>query len=360
MADSNPETPRRTTRGAAASFFETAAFTPSSVVETPSPASNKKNKRNAKLVVEIKEKEKKKEPENMDIGEITTKDLAEAGMSGGDQTAVAKVGKSREGSRDSDCEFVETATVVSETSTISRTRRGKRRRMEAVRDSEESLTDDEVRQKIREDSLGALTALSASVIASRAFEWLTTIDDLRARSKNLQSAVSGNIKRNLTQVRRAITILLARVHATGDTRHLKQKNEDQALEIIDLKARLENAARNEQYYREQTADLSGSTVSLAKRSDIPNKRAAIRSRQASQLIREDDMEMSSDDVFAVPLVTIDFRELSEDTGHDDPWRRPEGVSPERWRRGLRSEKAETSVGTCKEDNMTELKIFIKQ
>lgn len=45
MVDSNPPTPGRT-RGAAASSFETAASTPSSRVDTPSPRRDNKNKNN--------------------------------------------------------------------------------------------------------------------------------------------------------------------------------------------------------------------------------------------------------------------------------------------------------------------------
>lgn len=291
MVDSDSSTPMRKTRGAAASSFETAASIPSSRVETPSPspkpARENKNKNKStvsKSPVEKNEKEKEGEPA-LEIDDITMRDLAEAGTSGAPENKkklVASGETSRTGSN-SDCEIVESGTMLSETSTTTRMRRGKRRRMEADKDSEESITDAEVRQTIREDSLDALTSLSASTIASRALEWIASVDDSRARSRNIQGAVSGNMKRNLSQIKRAVTILLARVHATGDPRHLKKKVEEQQLEIIDLQAKLENAKSNEQYFKEQAADLGGSTINPNQKTErLPERRLS----EVNWLVRE--------------------------------------------------------------------------
>lgn len=183
MVDSDPPTPMRT-RSAAASSFETAASTPSSRVETPSPKPKRDNKNKSSTNKSNsstenkngKNKYKKKESEaehTYEIGDITMKDLTEAGTSGvpGNKERPLVAEETAMIGMTSDCEIVESGTVVSETSaSAARLKRGKRRRMEATRDSEDSITDAEVRQTIREDTLDALTSLSASTIASRAYE----------------------------------------------------------------------------------------------------------------------------------------------------------------------------------------------
>lgn len=366
MADPNPPTPS-CLRGAVASSFETTASTPSSRVETPSPG-RKNNSINAKLIssAENKNKNKKKEGNETEhtynIGDITMKDDLEAGPSRTKTTRIALCGISTAVSGNSDCEIVETATAASETSTATRTRRGKRRRTDVMRDSDESITDNEIRQTIRKDTLDALTSLSASTIASRAFEWISTIDDLRARSRNIQDSVSGNMKRNLTQIKRAITILLARVHATGDLRHLKKKIEEQSFEILNLQAKLQNALRNEQYYREQSAEFGVSTTNLMKRPDKPLRKAALKSRIANQVGRNVETEASSDDIFATPFALPLAKETREGSVQEFPLQKPEGISPERWRKiQRRNETVDSSHDTYKETtNMAELKVFIKQ
>lgn len=176
MADSGQSTPRRG-RSAAASSFETAASTPSSLIETSSPGGEDKIK--DKNGSKNKKKSKKKSKEiasTHDFSSITAEDLVEAGTSGtasgpgNRKTAEAPEDVPMEESGSSDCEIVETGTIISGTSEISKTRRGKRRRTEVEGDSEESLTDMEVKQTIGENSMDSMTALSASTVAARAFE----------------------------------------------------------------------------------------------------------------------------------------------------------------------------------------------
>lgn len=356
MADP-PRTPA--SRGeAAASSFETAASTPSSRVETPSPVGiNKKALRSSKINLmegnkntkkKLTSKEKTDSGQAGDLTDITMRDVMEAGPSRGKDT-VTEVS-------DSDCELVETATgtAPSEVSMTSGMKRGKRRRMIV---SDDSVSDSNVQDLIKEDTLDALTSLSAGTLATRAYECLSTVDNLRARSRNIQGSVSGNMKRNLMQVKRAITILLARVNATGDPKHLRKKIDDQAFEILSLQTKLKDAKHYEQYYKEQMGERAEYISS--KRLDRTFRKAALKSRFINQ--KDNDgrrISGESSEELAMRAAIIPS-ESTDEPRQDRTNQRPEGMSPERWRRTIRRDRtAETRVESFAD--MNEIKLFIKQ
>lgn len=166
-------------------------------------------------------------------------------------------------------------------------------------------------------------------------------------------------------MKRAITILLARANAIGDPRHLKKKIEDQSIEILKLQAQLDNVNNNERYYREQTAELGGSNVTPSRRMARPMRDAAIRgrsrmaNRSKSNLEENVETNMSSDDVFLAPYSVTGAGEIRESSTSEIS-RKPEGISPERWRkRQSQNPSTETTQDICNANNMVELKMFIK-
>lgn len=164
-------------------------------------------------------KENKKQ--SLMISGISAKDKQDAGPShlGSRKVSFIEVLNMEQGQ--SDCEIVEDTDAMSEIAETVKIRMDRKKKLDGNKGSEDSLDDFSIRQSIQEDDMDDLMTLSASTVATRAFEWLTTIDELRSRSRNLQGSVSGGMKRNLVMVKRAVTVLFARVNAVPpDERHV--------------------------------------------------------------------------------------------------------------------------------------------
>lgn len=74
-------------------------------------------------------------------------------------------------------------------------------------------------------------ALASSDLAKQAFAWLEELDEMRAKSGNIQGKVSGTIKKKIAHVREVVATLMGRADACGDTAFLKMRNAELSVQL---------------------------------------------------------------------------------------------------------------------------------
>lgn len=198
----------------------------------------------------------------------------------------------------SECEFVNS--TLSADSAV-KLRKGKKRRIDQNKEFDESVVDAELFQLTQDKSMEELWQLSASAVAARAFEWLLAVDQARAKSRNIQGSTSGSMKKKLAMIKKAVSVLLLRVNAAGDPQHLKQKMESQTLEILELKADIQRARENASRYREQLVEMDPANKErYINKGEKLTRVAATKGNMARMKNNATEVDVTSDDVFAVP------------------------------------------------------------
>lgn len=108
---------------------------------------------------------------------------------------------------------------------------------EAEENQEEEEIDLEVDTALAGEEIGSMPSHSLGAVA---MEWIDEIEECRKKSKRLQGAVSGTMRRNLIKSRDAIAVLMLRAQAKGDLWFLQAENKEQQAQIAALRREIED------------------------------------------------------------------------------------------------------------------------
>lgn len=86
--------------------------------------------------------------------------------------------------------------------------------------------------------------MSSSVLGGAIVEWANRIDEIRAKSKNLQGRLNGEMKKCVSKIKEGTALLVARSEATGDPQFLRMRNTEWATRLREMEN--ENARLKEQ------------------------------------------------------------------------------------------------------------------
>lgn len=96
----------------------------------------------------------------------------------------------------------------------------------------------------------SLEGMSSSVLGGAVMEWASRIEEIRAKSKNFQGRLSGEIKRCIIKIKEGTSLLVTRSEATGDSHFARLRNSE-------LIAQLREAERENALLREQLRKSPG-------------------------------------------------------------------------------------------------------
>lgn len=94
-------------------------------------------------------------------------------------------------------------------------------------------------------------------IGGAAFEWLDQLDQLRAKSGNLQGKVSGQMRVRILKLKEVIEIFTVRLETKGDVAHLRRTNESLKQDSFDHKKRMDDLNKELRYAEGRIGDLQG-------------------------------------------------------------------------------------------------------
>lgn len=130
-------------------------------------------------------------------------------------------------------------------------RKGKKEGNEGKKREVKASPEEEANNEKCEESKGiieqALEDLSSSVLGAAITDWADKIDEIWAKSKNLQGKLNGEIKRCVTKIKDGTTLLVIRSEASGDPHFLRLRNAELTSQL--LEAERENARLKEQLRR---------------------------------------------------------------------------------------------------------------
>lgn len=105
--------------------------------------------------------------------------------------------------------------------------------------TENELHTEEDMEELNEALAGVVGVNMASMpshsLDATAMEWINEVEDGRKRSRNIQGAISGMMKRNLEQARDAIATLMMRAEEKGDQWYLRSENKEKHAQILALR-----------------------------------------------------------------------------------------------------------------------------
>lgn len=89
-----------------------------------------------------------------------------------------------------------------------------------------------------------LEDMSSSVLGGAMSEWANRVEEIRAKSKNIQSKLSGEMRKCITRIKDGTALLVARSEASGDPHFLRMRNNELATQLREKEN--ENARLKEQ------------------------------------------------------------------------------------------------------------------
>lgn len=115
-------------------------------------------------------------------------------------------------------------------------REDRERRKDKIKEEEKEEEGEEVLPGVFPPEI---ESMSTTCLANTAVEWVDEMEECRKKSKKLQGAISGVLRRNLINAREAIMALMVRAQTSGDTWFFRMENKRQSADILELKGKIE-------------------------------------------------------------------------------------------------------------------------
>lgn len=130
-----------------------------------------------------------------------------------------------------------------------------------IKKEEENQEEEEIDLEIDTAIAGQeIGSMPTHTLGATAMEWVDEVEDCRRKSKRLQGAVSGQMRRKLEKTREAIAVLMLRAQAKGDQWFLQAENKEQHAQIAAMRKEIEEL-------RKEVGDLRKQIKEEKKRKD---------------------------------------------------------------------------------------------
>lgn len=182
-----------------------------------------------------------------------------------------------------------------------------------------------------------LEDMSSPVLGGAIQEWADSIEDIRAKSRNIQGRLSGELKRHVARIKEGAALLVVRLDATGDPQFLRMRN-------TELVARLREMENENSRLKEMLRKKSPGVPSSPRRKKV-EKTAVV---DTVPVVLDDSVESAAREEFPpLPQRPPRIREV-QDGGTKVGPRIVSDVQVVAPRKERRSEVATASVATGSE------------